>query len=83
METLQKMFDPDRVGSKLLVLALHWLTEDRKIRLALEADGQIGFRKRGAKAESLVPSDSEAFYRKCVLRNSRYLVIHLCLGFAD
>ncbi|KAH9824737.1 P-loop containing nucleoside triphosphate hydrolase protein [Melampsora americana] len=62
-ELIKKMSDPNRVGSKLLILALHWLTGDRKIRLALEAEGQAGFRKRGAK-DSTVPSDSEAFYRK-------------------
>ncbi|KAG0147044.1 hypothetical protein CROQUDRAFT_670735 [Cronartium quercuum f. sp. fusiforme G11] len=64
VDTIQKMFDPDRVGSQLLVLALHWLTEDRKIRLALEAEGQAGFRKRGARADGSVPSDSETFYRR-------------------
>ncbi|EGG00619.1 uncharacterized protein MELLADRAFT_93120 [Melampsora larici-populina 98AG31] len=61
-EIIQKMLDPNRIGSKLLILALHWLTEDRKIRLALEAEGRAGFRKRGAK-DGMVPSDSEAFYR--------------------
>jgi CCR4-NOT complex subunit CAF16 len=56
---------PDRIGSKLLVLALHWLKEDRRVRLNLEAQGDPAFKKRGARSESSVPSDSEVFYRKC------------------
>ncbi|BGP49795.1 CCR4-NOT regulatory complex component [Rhodotorula kratochvilovae] len=56
----QRMDDPSRPGSKILELALHWLTEDRKTRVALEiAHG--GREKRGAAG---VTKDSETFYRK-------------------
>ncbi|KAI7947202.1 hypothetical protein MJO28_009110 [Puccinia striiformis f. sp. tritici] len=64
LEALNQIASPDRIGSKLLVLALHWLKEDRLIRLKLEAEGDPAFKKRGALPESSVPTDSEVFYRK-------------------
>jgi CCR4-NOT complex subunit CAF16 len=66
-------------GSSLYTLALHWLTEDREHRRALEKDGR---KARGAKVDQVmptippkglvinqnyrqgVPTDSETFYRK-------------------
>ena len=67
---LKEIASPDRIGSKLLVLALHWLKEDRLIRLKLEAQGDPHFKKRGALPESSVPTDSEVFYRKYDYSNS-------------
>lgn len=58
----EKMEDPDRSGSRLLELALSWLVEDKAARVEREME-VIGRRKRGAQA---LPTDSEAFYRKCV-----------------
>ncbi|GAA6058042.1 hypothetical protein JCM3770_002936 [Rhodotorula araucariae] len=55
-----KMDDPERRGSKLLELALYWLVEDRKLRVAREIE-QHGKEKRGATG---VTKDSETFYRK-------------------
>ncbi|KAA1080172.1 CCR4-NOT regulatory complex component, variant 2 [Puccinia graminis f. sp. tritici] len=69
-EALHEIASPDRIGSKLLVLALHWLKEDRLIRLKLEAQGDPAFKKRGALPESSVPTDSEVFYRKYDYTNS-------------
>ncbi|KAM0790308.1 hypothetical protein ACM66B_005609 [Microbotryomycetes sp. NB124-2] len=60
-----RMEDPERPGSKLLELALSWLSEDKNVRIDKEiAIG--GRRKRGAKEqqEGDVPTDSETFYRK-------------------
>ncbi|POW13126.1 hypothetical protein PSHT_07869 [Puccinia striiformis] len=70
LEALNQIASPDRIGSKLLVLALHWLKEDRLIRLKLEAEGDPAFKKRGALPESSVPTDSEVFYRKYDYTNS-------------
>ncbi|PLW11833.1 hypothetical protein PCANC_11150 [Puccinia coronata f. sp. avenae] len=69
-EAIAQIMSPDRIGSKLLVLALHWLKEDRRVRLNLEAQGDPAFKKRGARSESSVPSDSEVFYRKYDYSNS-------------
>jgi len=69
-EALSEISSPERIGSKLLVLALHWLKEDRLIRLKHEAEGDPAFKKRGARIESSVPSDSEVFYRKYDYSNS-------------
>ncbi|POW07008.1 hypothetical protein PSTT_08593 [Puccinia striiformis] len=70
LEALNQIASPDRIGSKLLVLALHWLKEDRLIRLKLEAEGDPAFKRRGALPESSVPTDSEVFYRKYDYTNS-------------
>ncbi|CAH7686705.1 P-loop containing nucleoside triphosphate hydrolase protein [Phakopsora pachyrhizi] len=65
IETLEKLNDPNRVGSRLLILALNLLKNDREVRLRLESDDLIPqFKKRGSKLESSVPTDSESFYRK-------------------
>ncbi|BGP18360.1 hypothetical protein JCM10213_008531 [Rhodosporidiobolus nylandii] len=59
---LAKMEDPDRSSSKLFELALYWLAEDKKARVAREiAEG--GETKRGA-VKSGETRDSEVFYRK-------------------
>lgn len=63
-EAIREISSPNRIGSKLLILALHWLREDRLIRTELEAQGDPAFKKRGAPLESSVPTDSETFYRK-------------------
>lgn len=74
-EALSQISSPERIGSKLLVLALHWLKEDRLIRLKHEAEGDPAFKKRGARIESSVPSDSEVFYRKCVFKKSYHMAL--------
>ncbi|MBW0481283.1 hypothetical protein O181_020998 [Austropuccinia psidii MF-1] len=61
---LEEIRSPERIGSSLLIVALHWLKEDRELRLKLEAEGRASFKKRGALEESSVPTDSEMFYRK-------------------
>ncbi|KAK4049789.1 CCR4-NOT regulatory complex component [Microbotryomycetes sp. JL201] len=63
MGVREKMEDPERPGSKLLELALAWLTQDKQVRIDKEiAIG--GRRKRGAKDHQDIPTDSETFYRK-------------------
>ncbi|GAA5911940.1 hypothetical protein JCM8208_002862 [Rhodotorula glutinis] len=55
-----RMDDPNRRGSKLLEVALHWLVEDRKKRVEKEI-ADLGREKRGAQEANI---SSEAFYRK-------------------
>ena len=57
-----RMDDPNRRGSKLLEVALHWLVDDRKKRVEKEI-ADLGREKRGAQEANI---SSEAFYRKCV-----------------
>jgi CCR4-NOT complex subunit CAF16 len=56
------MQNASRSGSRLLELALGWLKEDRRVREEHEAKGEL--RKRGARQDNDVPSDSEAFFRR-------------------
>ena len=55
----------DAKGSQttLYHVALQWLKEDREHRKQLEASGQ---KKRGARSNDAVPTDSEVFYSKYV-----------------
>ncbi|KAF4574639.1 P-loop containing nucleoside triphosphate hydrolase [Pleurotus pulmonarius] len=54
---------PTRPGtsSALYSVALEWIREDREHRRQLEKEGM---KKRGARREQAVPSNSEIFYRK-------------------
>ena len=61
-EVRARMEDPNRTGSKLLEVALHWLVEDKRKRIEQEV-AQGGKEKRGARAQG-EPTDSEDFYRK-------------------
>lgn len=63
-----------RTGSKLLVLALAWLGEDREVRVTREK--AKGTWTRGPRPQA-VPEDSESFYRKCVLFLSLNTVLEL------
>lgn len=58
----ERMEDPSRPGSKLLELALAWLSDDKQERIKKEIAAG-GKKKRGAK-DGDVPTDSETFYRK-------------------
>jgi CCR4-NOT complex subunit CAF16 len=52
----------DQLPDTLLYrVALKWLADDRQKRRALEAEGR---KKRGARENVGVPSDSETFYKK-------------------
>ncbi|GAA6014354.1 hypothetical protein JCM10207_005430 [Rhodosporidiobolus poonsookiae] len=63
-EVLGRMEDPERRGSRMLELALHWLEEDRKVRVEKEVQ-EGGKQRRGArKAGEGETTDSEAFYKK-------------------
>lgn len=63
-EVRKRMMDPDRSGSRLLELAVHWLEIDKKKRIEKEIR-EGGKQKRGANgAANGVVTDSEAFYRK-------------------
>ncbi|BGO92103.1 hypothetical protein NBRC10512_000834 [Rhodotorula toruloides] len=63
-EVRERMMDPDRSGSRLLELAVHWLEIDKKMRIEKEIR-EGGKQKRGATgAANGVVTDSEAFYRK-------------------
>jgi len=62
-EVVARMNDPDRAGSRLLELAIAWLTTDNAKRLKLEEAGELGYRKRGSNATTET-RDSEVFYRK-------------------
>ncbi|KAJ8482245.1 hypothetical protein ONZ45_g15024 [Pleurotus djamor] len=48
-------------STALYKVALEWLREDREHRRSLENDG---LKRRGARRDQTVPSDSETFYRK-------------------
>lgn len=61
-EVLTRMDDPNRRGSRLLEVALHWLVVDRRERVDREI-AESGREKRGAQEANI---SSEAFYRKCV-----------------
>lgn len=61
-EVRRRMEDPNRTGSKLLEVALHWLVEDKRKRIEIEV-AQGGKEKRGARAQG-EPSNSEDFYKK-------------------
>ncbi|CAE6409311.1 unnamed protein product [Rhizoctonia solani] len=50
-------------GSTLHALALRWLKEDREFRKQEETAGRLN-KTRGAKPDTGVPTDSEAFYKK-------------------
>lgn len=54
----------DRAGSKMLALALRWLSEDKEVRHGLERQGIL--RARGGKKpiKDDTPADSETFYKK-------------------
>ncbi|KAG8677935.1 CCR4-NOT regulatory complex component, partial [Ceratobasidium sp. 395] len=52
-------------GSTLHALALQWLKEDRAFRQQEEAAGRLN-KSCGAKEDTGVPTDSEAFYKKSV-----------------
>ncbi|KAG9124269.1 CCR4-NOT regulatory complex component [Ceratobasidium sp. 392] len=54
---------PSSSGSTLHALALQWLKEDRTFRQQEEAAGRLS-KTRGAKEDTGVPTDSEAFYKK-------------------
>ncbi|GJN92657.1 hypothetical protein Rhopal_005692-T1 [Rhodotorula paludigena] len=56
-----RMDDPQRSGSRLLELAVHWLEEDKRRRIDKEVR-EGGKERRGANGK--VTTDSEAFYRK-------------------
>ena len=62
-EVRARMEDPNRTGSKLLEVALHWLVEDKRKRIEREV-AQGGKEKRGARAAEGKPTNSEDFYRK-------------------
>lgn len=57
----ETMKSDTRTGSKLLVLALAWLGEDREVRVTREK--AKGTWTRGPRPQA-VPEDSESFYRK-------------------
>lgn len=57
-----EMDNPNRVGSRMLALALSWLKEDKVVRQKLEASGDL--RARGRRKEAPETTDSETFYRK-------------------
>ncbi|TNY20552.1 P-loop containing nucleoside triphosphate hydrolase protein [Rhodotorula diobovata] len=59
-EVLTRMDDPNRRGSRLLEVALHWLVVDRRERVDREI-AESGREKRGAQEANI---SSEAFYRK-------------------
>lgn len=63
-EVRARMDDPNRTGSKLLEVALHWLVEDKQKRIEKEVR-EGGKQKRGARGQGET-TNSEDFYKKCV-----------------
>ncbi|GAA5992311.1 hypothetical protein JCM10908_000418 [Rhodotorula pacifica] len=61
-EVRKRMEDPQRTGSKLLEVALHWLVEDKQKRIEREVR-EGGKEKRGAKGKGET-TNSEDFYKK-------------------
>lgn len=59
-ETRSKMQDDRRAGSKLMVLALSWLAQDKTYRKSLEAEGKE--RTRGPSSDT----NKTSFYAKYV-----------------
>ncbi|GAA5862296.1 hypothetical protein JCM8547_007592 [Rhodosporidiobolus lusitaniae] len=61
-DVLARMDDPNRSGSKMLELVVHWLQEDKRKRIEneLKEGGKV---KRGAAAAGET-RDSEVFYKK-------------------
>lgn len=59
---VKEMENPNRAGSRMLALALRWLKEDKEVRQALEAKGDL--RSRGRRKGVVETTDSETFYRK-------------------
>lgn len=57
-DTAANMQDDQRSGSRLMVLALAWLADDKKHRQTLEAKGQ--FSQRGPSSDT----NKESFYKK-------------------
>ncbi|KAG5727491.1 hypothetical protein E4T56_gene11993 [Termitomyces sp. T112] len=56
--SLASQFSP---STSLYAVALQWLKEDRDNRQELERNGR---KRRGARRDQILPTDSEAFYRK-------------------
>ncbi|POY71109.1 hypothetical protein BMF94_5866 [Rhodotorula taiwanensis] len=61
-EVRARMDDPNRTGSKLLEVALHWLVEDKQKRIEKEVR-EGGKQKRGARGQGET-TNSEDFYKK-------------------
>ena len=60
--TIEKMDDPNRAGSKLMILALDWLEQDKQARRELEEKGVPGYTARGK--SGVETTESEIFYKK-------------------
>lgn len=59
-----KMQDDQRSGSKLMVLALSWLADDKKFRKQLEAEG-----KERPRGPNTADTNKDSFYKQYVVHH--------------